>query len=59
MHAMSFYVMVYQFVHSSTKTTPAMEAGAADFLWTMEVIVVMAETNRCVQNSGKQPRRWK
>jgi IS1 family transposase len=47
MHAISFYFMVYNFVkiHSSIKTTPAMEAGVTDFLWTMEDIVTMAETN--------------
>jgi IS1 family transposase len=46
MHAVSFYFMVYNFVkiHSSIKTTPAMEAGITDFLWSMEDIVVMAET---------------
>ena len=39
--------MVYNFVkiHSSIKTTPALEAGVTDFLWSMEDIVVMAETN--------------
>jgi hypothetical protein len=47
MHAMSFYFMVYNFVkiHKSIRTTPAMEAGVTDFLWSMEDIVVMAETN--------------
>jgi IS1 family transposase len=47
MHAVSFYFMVYNFmkIHSSIKTTPAMEAGVTDFLWSMEDIVVMAETN--------------
>lgn len=47
MHAVSFYFMVYNFVkiHSSIKTTPAMEAGVTDFLWSMEDIVLMAETN--------------
>ncbi len=47
MHAVSFYFMVYNFVkiHSAIKTTPAMEAGVTDFLWSMEDIVVMAETN--------------
>jgi len=45
--AISFYFMVYNFVkiHGSIKTTPAMEAGVTDFLWSMEDIVVMAETN--------------
>jgi IS1 family transposase len=47
MHAMSFYFMVYNFVkiHGSIKTTPALEAGVTDFLWSMEDIAVMAETN--------------
>jgi IS1 family transposase len=47
MHAISFYFMVYNFVkiHSSIKTTPAMEAGVTDFLWSMEDIVLMADTN--------------
>ena len=47
MHAVSFYFMVYNFVkiHSSIKTTPAMEAGVTDFLWSMEDIVLMVETN--------------
>lgn len=47
MHAVSFYFMVYNFVkiHSSIKTTPAMEAGVTNFLWSMEDIVVMSETN--------------
>jgi hypothetical protein len=46
MHAVSFYFMVYNFVkiHSSIKTTPAMEAGVTDFLWSMEDIVLMSET---------------
>lgn len=47
MHAVSFYFMVYNFVkiHRSIKTTPAMEAGVTDFLWSMEDIVLMAETS--------------
>jgi IS1 family transposase len=47
MHAMSFYFMVDNFVkiHGSIKTTPAMEAGVTDFLWSMEDVAVMAETN--------------
>lgn len=47
MHAISFYFMVYNFVkiHKSIKTTPAMEAGVTDFLWSMEDIVLMADTN--------------
>jgi IS1 family transposase len=47
MHAISFYFMVYNFVkiHKTIKTTPAMEAGVTDFLWSMEDIVLMSETN--------------
>lgn len=47
MAAISFYFMVYNFVkiHSSIKTTPAMQAGVMDFLWSMEDIAVMADTN--------------
>ena len=46
MHAVSFYFMVYNFVkiHSSIKTTPAMETGVSDFLWGMEDIVMMMDT---------------
>lgn len=46
MHAISFYFMVYNFVkiHKSIKTTPAMEAGVTDFLWSMEDILMMSET---------------
>ena len=46
MHAVSFYFMVYNFVkaHGTTKATPAMAAGVTDFQWTMEDIVMMADT---------------
>jgi IS1 family transposase len=46
MHAVSFYFMVYNFVkiHKSIKTTPAMEAGVTTYLWSMEDIVMMADT---------------
>ena len=47
MHAVSFYFMVYNFVkiHKTIKTTPAMEAGVTTYLWSMEDIVMMSETN--------------
>lgn len=46
MHAVSLYFMVYNFVrkHGTTKTTPAMAAGVAAFQWTMEDILMMADT---------------
>lgn len=42
----SFYFMVYNFVkiHKSIRTTPAMEAGVTDLLWSMEDIVMMMDT---------------
>jgi transposase-like protein len=46
MHAVSFHFMIYNFVkvHGTVKTTPAMAAGVADYRWTMEDIVTMADT---------------
>lgn len=46
MHAISFYFMVYNFVkkHGTTKQTPAMAAGVTSYQWTMEDIVLMADT---------------
>ncbi|NML47177.1 hypothetical protein HHL11_25750 [Ramlibacter sp. G-1-2-2] len=47
MAAIGLYFMVYNFVKipRPIKTTPAMEAGVTDLLWSMEDIVLMAETN--------------
>ena len=46
MHAISFFFMVYNFVkkHGTVKTTPAIAAGVASFQWTIEDIVMMADT---------------
>ena len=46
MHAISFYFMVYNYVkvHGSIKTTPAIKAGVSSFQWTMEDILMMADT---------------
>ena len=46
MHAISFYFMVYNFVkkHSTIKTTPAIAAGVTSIQWTIEDIVLMADT---------------
>lgn len=43
MHAISFYFMVYNFVkiHKTIKTTPAMEAGVTDRLWSMGDVVAL------------------
>lgn len=47
MHAFSFYMMVYNYVkiHSSVKCSPAMAAGVTQTLWSIEDIVMMADTN--------------
>jgi len=47
MHAISFYFMVYNFVkvHSSVRCSPAMAAGVATTLWTIEDIVMMSDTS--------------
>ena len=41
MHAVSLHFMHYNFarIHKSLKVTPAMEAGIADHVWTIEEIV--------------------
>ena len=46
MHAISLFHRVCHFVrvHASIKTTPAMEAGVTTYLWSMEDIVMMADT---------------
>ena len=46
MHAISFYFMVYNFVktHGTIKTTPAIAAGVTTIRWSIEDIVLMADT---------------
>jgi IS1 family transposase len=46
LHAVSFYFMVYNFVkvHCSVKTTAAIAAGVTTIQWTMEDILMMADT---------------
>ena len=46
MHAVSFYFMVYNFVkvHGAIKTTPAIAAGVTKIQWTMQDILLMADT---------------
>jgi IS1 family transposase len=47
MHAVSLHFMFYNFckIHLSLRVTPAMEAGIDDHVWTMEEVIVMADTN--------------
>ena len=47
MHAISLHFMLYNFckIHKTPRVTPAMEAKIDDHVWTMEEVVVMADTN--------------
>ena len=47
MHAVSLHFMYYNFarVHSTLKTTPAVKAGIADHVWTIEEIVGLLDSN--------------
>jgi len=45
--AISLNFMVYNFckIHSSIRVSPAMAAGIDDHLWSLEEVVMMADTN--------------
>ena len=47
MHAVSLHFMHYNFarVHGTLKTTPAVKAGIADHVWTIEEIVALLDPN--------------
>ena len=47
MHAVSLHFMFYNFcrIHETLRVTPAMEAGIDDHVWSMEEVVMMADTN--------------
>ncbi len=46
MHAISLHFMYYNFckIHKTLRVTPAMEAGVDDHVWSLEEVVMMAET---------------
>jgi hypothetical protein len=46
-HAIALNFMFYNFckIHSTLRVTPAMEAKIDDHVWTMEEVVMMADTN--------------
>ena len=48
MHAVSLHFMHYNFcrIHASLRVTPAMEAKLDDHVWSMEEVVMMADTQR-------------
>lgn len=47
MHAISLYFMFYNFckIHKTLRVTPAMEAGIDDHVWSLEEVIMMANTN--------------
>jgi hypothetical protein len=47
-HAVALHYMYYNFcrVHQTLRVTPAMEAGIADRIWTIEEIVMLLEPER-------------
>jgi hypothetical protein len=47
MHAVALYFMHYNFArkHMTLKTTPAIQAGIADHVWSLEEIVSLADQN--------------
>jgi IS1 family transposase len=47
MHAVSLHFMFYNFckIHKTLRVTPAMEAKLDDHVWSMEEVVMMADTN--------------
>lgn len=44
-HAIALHYMYYNFgrIHKSLRVTPAMEAGVADHVWTLEEIAALAD----------------
>jgi IS1 family transposase len=57
-HALALYFMVYNFVriHKNLKTTPALQAGIADRLWSMEDIAALVEAMRNLQSAARTKR---
>ena len=54
MHAVSLHFMFYNFckIHLSLRVTPAMEAGIAEHVWSMEEVVMMADTQDVTANKS-------
>ena len=47
-YALALYFMYYNFarVHETIRCTPAMEAGVADYVWTIQEIVGLADREK-------------
>ncbi len=54
-HAVSLHFMYYNFcrVHKSLKTTPAMAAGVADHVWTLEEVAELTDIPTSRQNEAE------
>ena len=54
MHAVSLHFMFYNFckIHMSLRVTPAMEAGIDDHVWSMDEVVMMADTQDVTENKS-------
>ena len=51
MHAVSLHFMFYNFckIHLTLRVTPAMEAGIADHIWSIEEIVGLLKCTKCLR----------
>lgn len=49
-HAVALFFMFYNFarIHQTLRVTPAMEAGVADHVWTVEEIVALVPEEKVV-----------
>lgn len=58
-HALALYFMVYNFVriHKTLKTTPALQAGITDRLWSMADIAALIEANEQPKKRGPYKKR--
>jgi len=55
MHAVSLHFMYYNFckIHMSLRVTPAMETKIDDHVWSMEEVVMMADTQHVTERGSK------
>lgn len=59
-HVLALYFMVYNFVriHKTLKTTPAVQAGITDRLWSMEDIAALVEANEKPAKRGPYKKKF-
>ena len=58
-HAVALHFMYYNFgrIHQSLRVTPAMEAGIADHVWTLEEIAALVPAPEAKARGPYKPRR--